>query len=69
MAPDEAVGAVPVTSPEATERIKKEVDDFVCLYTPSPFYGVGRFYSDFSEVSDEDVSNLLKELNARGFAA
>jgi putative phosphoribosyl transferase len=45
------------------------VDDFICLYTPEPFYGVGRFYSDFSQTTDEEVSALLKELNERGRAA
>jgi predicted phosphoribosyltransferase len=64
--PAKLVVAVPVAAPQAAERIKLVVDDFICLYTPFPFYGVGRFYIDFSEVSDEDVSNLLKELNARG---
>jgi putative phosphoribosyl transferase len=67
--PRKLVVAVPVASPQAAERIKKEVDDFICLYTPSPFYGVGRFYADFSETDDEQVTELLKELNARGHAA
>jgi predicted phosphoribosyltransferase len=67
--PRKLIVAVPVASPEAAEEIKQEVDEFICLYTPSPFYGVGRFYSDFSQVEDEEVTILLKELNARGFAA
>jgi predicted phosphoribosyltransferase len=67
--PWKLVVAVPVASPQAAGRIKQEVDDFICLYTPSPFYSIGRFYMDFSEVSDEEVSNLLKELNERGHAA
>ena len=67
--PRKLIVAVPVASPEAAQRIKKEVDDFICLYTPSPFYGVGRFYQDFSETDDEQVTALLKELNAREHAA
>jgi putative phosphoribosyl transferase len=67
--PRKLVVAVPVASLQAAERIKQEVDDFICLYTPSPFYGVGRFYEDFSETNDEQVTELLKELNARGHAA
>jgi putative phosphoribosyl transferase len=67
--PRTLVVAVPVASREAAERIRKEVDDFICLYTPSPFYGVGRFYRDFSQVDDNEVMMLLKELNARGHAA
>jgi putative phosphoribosyl transferase len=67
--PKKMVVAVPVASREAALRIKQEVDDFICLYTPSPFYGVSRFYADFSQTTDEEVIMLLKELNARGHAA
>jgi putative phosphoribosyl transferase len=67
--PRKLVVAVPVASRQAAERIEKEVDEFICLYTPSPFYGVGRFYHDFSQVEDDEVTNLLRELNERGYAA
>jgi putative phosphoribosyl transferase len=67
--PKKLVVAVPVASTEAAEKIQKEVDDFICLYTPEPFYGVGRFYEDFSQTSDEEVVALLKELNERSKAA
>jgi predicted phosphoribosyltransferase len=67
--PRKLVVAVPVASLEAASRIKQEVDDFICLYTPSIFYGVGRFYTDFSQTTDEEVMELLKELNARDHAA
>jgi len=67
--PRKLIVAVPVASREAAKKIKKEVDDFICLYTPEPFFGVGRFYEDFSETSDEEVILLLKELNERGKAA
>ena len=29
------------------------------LEMPEPFYGVGQFYGDFSQVSDEEVNELL----------
>ena len=67
--PKKLVVAVPVASAEAAERISQEVDDFICLYTPEPFFGVGRFYHDFTQTTDEEVMMLLKELNARGKAA
>jgi putative phosphoribosyl transferase len=67
--PKKLIVAVPVASEQAAERISKEVDEFICLHTPNPFYGVGRFYQDFSQTSDEVVIKLLKELNARGHAA
>jgi predicted phosphoribosyltransferase len=67
--PKRLVVAVPVASAQAAERIRQEVDEFICLYIPSPFYGVGRFYEDFSQTEDEEVTALLKELNARSHAA
>lgn len=67
--PGKLVVAVPVASEEAALRIKQEVDDFICLYIPSVFYGVGQFYTDFSQTTDEEVMVLLKELNARDHAA
>jgi len=51
--------AVPV-APQATwTRLKREVDDLVCVQTPKYFYAIGQFYEDFSQVDDEEVSALL----------
>ena len=52
--------AVPV-APEVTVRIAEEVaDEVVCLESPTPFFGVGEWYHDFSQVSDEEVVALLQ---------
>jgi predicted phosphoribosyltransferase len=67
--PRKLIVAVPVASPQAAQRISKEVDEFICLHTPYPFYGVGRFYKDFTQVDDNEVMRLLHELNTRGHAA
>ena len=67
--PKKVIVAVPVSSVEAAMQIAKEADEFICLYTPEPFYGVGRFYKDFSQTSDEEVKSLLKNLQERGHAA
>jgi predicted phosphoribosyltransferase len=63
--PARLVVAVPVASSKAAERIRKEVEDFVCLLTPFLFQGVSRFYQDFSQVKDEEVMSLLQELNKK----
>lgn len=55
------VVAVPVASQIAVEKIKEEADDFICLYTPEPFIGVGLHYIDFNQVSDEEVIELLNK--------
>jgi putative phosphoribosyl transferase len=63
--PEKLVVAVPVASREAATRIGEEVDEFICLYIPFPFYGVGRFYENFTQTTDEEVIELLNELNER----
>ncbi len=63
--PKEIIIAVPVSPPQTAYELRNICDDFVCLSTPQEFYGVGQFYDDFSQVSDEEVIQLLKEVNAK----
>ena len=53
------VVAVPVAPPSTCQELQAEADEIVCVSTPEPFDGVGRWYRDFSQVGDEDVRNLL----------
>lgn len=53
--------AVPVASREACRDLGVEADDIVCARTPEPFYGVGLWYEDFSQTSDEEVRALLAD--------
>lgn len=52
--------AVPVASGQAYEVLRQEADEIVCLKTPEPFFGVGRWYYDFNQTSDEEVIELLR---------
>lgn len=61
--PAKIIIAVPVAPPATAQRLRWEVDDFVCPYLPEDFFGVGYHYLDFSEVTDDDVIRLLKEIN------
>lgn len=56
--------AVPVGAASTCRKIEKEADELVCLYMPEPFYGVGQWYGDFSQTSDEDVLTLLADAAA-----
>lgn len=67
--PKKIVVAVPVAPPDTITKIRQYADEVVCLYSPEDFFGVGQFYRDFSEVSDEEVMELLKEANMFGAAA
>ncbi|MEZ5286324.1 MAG: phosphoribosyltransferase family protein [Vicinamibacterales bacterium] len=55
------VVAVPVASGSALDLARSYADDVVCLYTPRLFFAVGDFYDDFSQVSDEEVVEVLSE--------
>ncbi|MGA7794032.1 MAG: dienelactone hydrolase family protein, partial [Candidatus Acidiferrales bacterium] len=41
-------------------RLKREVDELVCVYAPKDFYAIGQFYEDFSQTADEEVTELLR---------
>ena len=55
------VVAVPVASPETCDEFRGEVDHIVCAFTPASFGGVGQFYEDFSQTSDDEVRALLAQ--------
>jgi putative phosphoribosyl transferase len=54
------VVALPVASREAERQIAPMVDEWVCLQAPAGFWAVGQYYSDFTQVEDEDVVAMLK---------
>jgi putative phosphoribosyl transferase len=58
-APARIVVAVPVAPPSTVGQIRQEADEIVCLDTPEPFLGVGRWYRDFPQMTDEEVKDLL----------
>jgi len=62
--PSRIVVAVPVASPEACEELRSEVNETICAATPRPFQGVGRWYQDFSQTSDDEVHELLAQARA-----
>jgi len=57
--PAKIVVAVPVAVRSTCEELAEEVDEVVCARTPEPFYGVGEWYADFSQTTDEEVRELL----------
>jgi putative phosphoribosyl transferase len=56
--------AVPVAPLDAIEALRSEADDVVCLDARVSFGGVGEFYRDFRQTSDEDVIRLLEKARA-----
>ena len=61
--PARIVLAVPVAPAATCKSLQGEVDDLISLFMPRFFFAIGQFYADFSQVSDQEVMNLL-EINA-----
>jgi predicted phosphoribosyltransferase len=62
--PAHIVVAVPVGASDACESFGSEVDEVICIIEPEPFYGVGMWYEDFSQTTDEQVRALLNQSEA-----
>jgi predicted phosphoribosyltransferase len=60
--PKRIVVAVPVGAAETCAEFEKEADEAICAITPSPFYAVGAWYEDFSQTTDDEVSELINAL-------
>ncbi|PLW82366.1 phosphoribosyltransferase [Kineobactrum sediminis] len=57
----EVVVAVPVAPAEEVTALQDAADEVICLQTPPQFGAIGRWYRDFSQVSDDEVRDQLKE--------
>ena len=57
--PRKLVLAVPVAPTETLHKLEGEADEIVCLEDYENFGAIGLFYSDFRQVSDGDVVDLL----------
>ena len=60
--PAKIVVATPVISSSAMEKLSAEADEVITLHLPETFYGVGAFYTDFKQVTDEEVIFYLDKL-------
>lgn len=59
--PAHLIVAIPVAPVEALKEIAQGVDQFVCLNLAKTFMGVGAFYQNFEQTTDEEVINLLAQ--------
>jgi putative phosphoribosyl transferase len=63
--PARIVVAVPVSAPQSCDEYRIGVDEIICAFTPEPFHGVGEWYDDFSQTTDEEVRTLLEQARAQ----
>ena len=62
--PAQIVVAVPVAPRDSCAELESVADKVICAVTPEPFWGVGQWYADFSQTSDEEVRDLLRRAAA-----
>lgn len=63
--PARIVVAVPVSAPETCDEYLIGVDEIICAVTPEPFLGVGMWYLNFPQTTDEEVSDLLERAGGK----
>ena len=57
--PSWLVLATPVAAPDTLDRLRPEADEVACVEAPPGLGAIGFFYSDFHQVSDAEVTDLL----------
>lgn len=62
--PGRLVAAVPVAPKQTCDALRDFVDDVICAATPDSFLAVGEWYEDFTQTSDADVRELLRQAAA-----
>jgi predicted phosphoribosyltransferase len=63
--PKRIVVAVPTSARDSVARLVAIADRVVALETPEPYFGVGAWYEEFRQVTDEEVVRCLEEEAAR----
>lgn len=58
--------AVPVAPRNWEQDLAGVADEYVCVATPDAFSSVGQFYSNFTQVTDDDVVECLNQSRSPG---
>lgn len=60
--PARLIVAVPVAPLSTVRELKAEGEEIVCVQAMEPFGAIGAWYEDFTQVADEEVSELLESI-------
>jgi predicted phosphoribosyltransferase len=60
LGPARIIAAAPVAATEACATLRAVADACVAVIEPRPFLGVGAWYDDFAQTSDEEVRQSLQ---------
>jgi putative phosphoribosyl transferase len=58
-APAKLVLAVPVIQQSVAAELRQDVDELASVLEPSDLFAIGAWYDDFSQLSDEEVRQML----------
>jgi len=64
--PAKIIAAVPVAAPEVCSAMRRVADECICALTPAQLYGVGAWYTNFSQTTDDEVEAILDAAAQRG---
>lgn len=67
MSPRRIIVGVPIGPPDTCDAFREEAEEVVCAHVQEPFYAVSFWYREFSQVTDEEVRQLL--IDSRRFAS
>ena len=65
--PARLVLAVPVAPTDTIAAMRQEADDVVCLEDYDAFGAIGLYYSDFCQISDEEVVEILRSFSTERY--
>ncbi|MEO6969375.1 MAG: phosphoribosyltransferase [Chthoniobacterales bacterium] len=63
------VVAAPTIAHASYDDLRTQCDEVVAVIVPAEFYGVGQWYQDFTQTTDEEVQRLLGQLRHRATSA
>jgi predicted phosphoribosyltransferase len=66
LAPREIIVAVPTSARDSLARLEAVADSVVVIETPEPYFGVGAWYDDFSQLADDEVLGYLERSRREG---
>jgi putative phosphoribosyl transferase len=55
--------ATPVCARDSAHQLRTLADQVICLQEPDLFYAVGNWYQDFSQISDDQVIEILSQFS------
>ncbi|WP_308222773.1 phosphoribosyltransferase family protein [Frankia sp. AgPm24] len=58
--------ATPVIAHDRVDQLRADADEVIWVHAPQEFVGVGQFYADFTQTSDEEVVALLRQASTTG---